>query len=271
MVLSFDSDKIDFEGEYVLKESSEQEKNNHTEVIAYVNNLRDRFLECGLRVQATPFIDYSDGILITRYCPGMNLEDASRDWAKRSLAKKVLKEVMCFLKNNRLYWGDIAPRNIIVDVSKSILWIMDFERTLYLETDNYPNTLWERHLHGYALEEISCFFEPRQVNEIMGFDVVEWRDRDEWRENFVEGEKLSSRRKRLLLKKYFGEKKEYTFHEVFFVEMLMALVAFPYVENGSIKTSMTIIEDRIKLYGYAWYLRLIDNLITTFYEHSRES
>jgi hypothetical protein len=192
--------------------------------------------------------------MITHYCKGDNLETILKYYPygkKRRDYLKLLRECILLFIRSGFGWGDIAPRNIIIDRESKIVWILDFEKPQSLHKNKSMTALWwSRWLRSYALEELSCLLNQFEVNYVLnGLILPEWTDEV----FFIDT--IRSSRKKFLLQSLFTETSKFTMYQLEKVENIMARVASPFInKSGVIIYPMYYIENMINKYGKDWYV-----------------
>lgn len=90
------------------------------------------------------------------FLTGNNLEIALRTPQYRNDAVKVTNSLFQYMYDNYLYWGDFAPRNIMIDSDKHIINLCDFERGIK------TNITGKEYLQNYTYEEYAAFLFPKE-------------------------------------------------------------------------------------------------------------
>jgi len=124
------------------------------------------------------------------------------------------------MKGTGFLWGDFAPRNIIIDWFNSIMWLCDFERKIVLRECPVSDVGFTRYIRNYSFEEFSSLLLIEDQNIL--FDGL-------FTEEFgkVAIENISSKRKKEILRRLFGNNDFYNLGQLCEVEDLMAFVATP--------------------------------------------
>lgn len=167
--------------------------------------------------------------LSTFFCQGSNLEEILRMsfGQMRNDLINFLRKIFKIFKSKGFLWGDFAPRNMIWNKDKKILWLVDFERHLRLKDGPVNKSKFSRYIRNYAMEEFSCFLNDKEQKILFnGFLKEDCSVR-------VPVNKITSKRKKSLLRCLFGEKMYYSLQEVRKAEDIMVFVATPF-KVGSI-------------------------------------
>lgn len=250
--LSFSSEKVRifYEQGVVHKLTNQNEYNTHIKALDYFSDLKNTSLPSGLEVRVTPVVEFDGETLTTVLCNGDNLEILLRSSLRRNKAMEVMRDLIFFLRQVNFFWGDIAPRNLILDLERKVLWMLDFEKQTYFDFQDRSQNSWVRHLHKYALEEISCFCLRKEKENVLSFPS------NFMISGFSESiNEIHSTRKKMLLNAIFGEQDSYLIEHVLLVEKMMSEVAYPIFLGDKIKSSMDDVEEKIRKKGPNWYVK----------------
>lgn len=257
-VLSFDPQKVKIisSENVVLKETSKVELSQHIEANLFLNSEK-LSLSSGFKIRSVPVIGYSYGKMMTHYCKGDNLETMLKCYLygeKRRYYLKLLRECIMLFIRIGFGWGDIAPRNIIIDQEFKTLWILDFEKPQSLHKyESMTSLWWSRWIRSYTLEELSCLLSPHEVNYVLNGLILPERTDEVFSVDIIR-----SSRKKILLQNLFTETSQFTMYQLEKVEKIMARVATPFInKSGTITYPMHYIENMISEYGKDWYLNFI--------------
>ncbi len=168
------------------------------------------------------------GILSTPFCKGENLETLLRTSIgdNRECLIQLIRKMFEAFKLHGFLWGDFAPRNMLWDRSRNIIWFVDFERHLLLKDCPIEQHSFNRYVRRYSREEFSCFI--TQAEQTLLFDGY----LDEDMSGSVPVYLIASKRKYALLKTMFGEKSCYPVEEIRKAEELMSAAATPFLVNN---------------------------------------
>ena len=237
-VLSFNQGRIEIlsnaEGRVIVrKKTSEKEYQNL--VLAQQHLLKHRptlvcrkWQQVSISVAEVSEWNQEAKLLSTFFCHGDNLEEilrksfgsAREDWID------FLRKIFELFKSNGFLWGDFAPRNMIWDQTKKIIWLVDFERMLHLKDCPIEHGIFNRYVRDYSREEFSCFLNPLEQRILFkGFLEEDYP-------GHVPISQIASKRKKALLKNTFGEKESYPLSELREVEDIMVFVATPFQVHG---------------------------------------
>lgn len=100
--------------------------------------------------------DYRDGNIFMEFLQGGNLEIALRTDRHRPEAVQTVNSLFQYLYDKQIYWGDFAPRNIIVDGDSHTIGLCDFERGIGQGISG------KEYLQNYAYEEYAAFLLPSE-------------------------------------------------------------------------------------------------------------
>ncbi|NCN07884.1 hypothetical protein GW933_04360 [Candidatus Falkowbacteria bacterium] len=225
-VLSFDSSRVSLvekNGQCVIVKKSLQRE--YTQMIEAQRHLcLNPIVIDGLTLRVVPVTNWDNKreLLTTIYCGGSNLEEYLRGCSSidRVRLLSTLKHLLLAMKGTGFLWGDFAPRNIIIDWFNSIMWLCDFERKIVLRECPVSDVGFTRYIRNYSFEEFSSLLLIEDQNIL--FDGL-------FTEEFgkVAIENISSKRKKEILRRLFGNNDFYNLGQLCEVEDLMAFVATP--------------------------------------------
>ena len=252
-VLNFDSQKVRIEKGVVKKHTSLMEYQQFCLARDYLRS-SPIVLDCGISVRTVSLIDWTDNDLITEFCLGLNLEHALIQGMDKLFCMKVIRELLQMFRERGFLWGDIAPRNMVLDKKSNIIYIFDFERKLIIKDGPLNKETFNRFFRNYAYEEFSCVLFPCD-QEVLFADLLDV--------DFV-GEiltfEIGSKRKKRLLEHLMGKKEKYLVREVCLVEDLMSAAATPFIVNNRTVYPMFLIEKIVKKGGSYAYAETIKAL-----------
>jgi len=236
-VLSFDPEKVmialTYEGRVIVKKRTTKKEYRNI-VLARQHLLKyqptiisNKYGEISITVAEVFEWNQKTGILSTVFCQGKNFEGVLRESIGKNREEMVdfIKDIFEIFKSNGFLWGDFAPRNIIWNESQKIIYLVDFERNLYLKDCPIGQYLFDRYVRNYSREEFSCFLSQQEQSAL--FDGF----LEENHRGFTQADQITSKRKLVLLKSMYGEKKCYSLDEVCKIEDIMAYVATPFKVN----------------------------------------
>lgn len=93
-------------------------------------------------------IKWDNDILDLTYEKGINLEFLLR-FENHALGVKILNSLLVFLLENKIYWIDFAPRNILISENQIVL--VDFEKGIMNKNESEVNYLREHIWEEYSL------------------------------------------------------------------------------------------------------------------------
>jgi hypothetical protein len=132
---------------------------------------------------------------------------------------------------------------------------MDFERDSFFLGHKCPADFFSIYIRQYSQEEFCCCLFPGEMRFF--FEGVMLKEN----RVLVPTDRINSRRRRFLLKTFFGESVEYGGFEVGEIEQTMASLAMPFFINGRIFNPMFKIEEAIKRGGYNVYRKLFEEYL----------
>ena len=100
--------------------------------------------------------DYNHGIIYMEFMHGNNLELSLRGERTHKQSAKITNTLFQYLFDNKIYWKDFAPRNIMIDELNRTINICDFERGITQHISN------KEYLQNYVYEEYSAFLLPQE-------------------------------------------------------------------------------------------------------------
>lgn len=168
-------------------------------------------------------------LLFTLFYQGQHFEGILRETigTERNALMGLIKRMFETFKAIGFLWGDFAPRNMIWDQLQKAIWLVDFERNLYLRDRPIEHSSFSRYIRSYSMEEFSCFLTEHEratlLDDLIDKDVHE----------FIPISQITSKRKCSLLKTLFGEKECYSSGEVRQIEDLMVSISAPFQINDA--------------------------------------
>lgn len=260
-VLSFDDNKVRFilssTGRQVEKISKITELKQIRLATDYLSMKLQPPIKNQYMIRVAPVMDwFNESILVTKFCEGDNCEHLMRnnDNMLRQHNKELIREVILTMRFLGFMWGDLCPRNIIVDNRNNVIWLVDFERELILLDRPAEKLEFSRHIRSYAWEEFSCFLFKEEKDIFFSDILVDEKNPNE----LIAIDTILSRRKRALLERLFGLKNSYTRNEIIKMQTLMADVATPFKKNSKPFFPMEIIDPwTCKFGGAQTYAELV--------------
>lgn len=106
-------------------------------------------------------ISITDGVACMDFIDGINLELLLRNVGTHKEGVEILKQLLSFFIENKIYWVDFAPRNILI-CDRQII-IVDFEKGILDES-----TELIEYLRNHVYEEYNLFLLPdeRTLNDL---------------------------------------------------------------------------------------------------------
>lgn len=159
-VISLTKDKINkviiSNKEIITKKSSFEEIKNIENARKFFKN-KEIILNNKTYTFHLPHIyDYQNNTIYMEFMKGHNLELALRENEKHKTAAQITSNLLQYLCDNKIYWGDFAPRNVLIDEANNKINLCDFERGI---KDNIPQKTYLQH---FVYEEYAAFLLPRE-------------------------------------------------------------------------------------------------------------
>ncbi len=234
-VISLDEGKVIMKENMVLKHSNFQEVEALKKAYEKSKNLKN--------VVVPEIYDFRDDIIYMQRCYGDNLELLLRNAKTHSEGVKHVNYLLNYLLSNGFYWCDFAPRNILFNNGKYM--IFDFERGL---AENVVD--WRLYFINNVYEEYGAFLLPEErlftIDDIFNVNDL----------TLIDVESISSKRVKKILKMFGFTNKVPLFVYVFTVKMIV-INEEPYINNGEIVFPLLELEDFVKNYGRDKYAEKI--------------
>lgn len=256
-VISFDPKKVWFETSDGKKICKKKTKVNEVESLLQASELlRGKTVTIfgkEYEILVPMVLDWmpDTSTLTMHFCEGINLESLLCDKQKRKYGVEVLQALMRFVIDNKFYWNDFAPRNVII--SPNNIHIMDFENGISnRDTTTLADFLRMRVYREYSsfLLETERFF---SVEEVFGLKTNE--------ENEIID--VNSCSKRIIaLAKAMGYYPTMTKQESLNIQKRVLISETPYISNGEILYPRIMIEELLESTGddvYDRYVQLVLN------------
>lgn len=161
-------------------------------------------------------------ILCLEYCEGINLEFLLRNCDTHNYGKLMLNALLDFFIQNKLYWSDFAPRNIIIDNTN--IFIVDFEKGIMKK-----DTLLLDYLRNHVYEEYGLFL---LLNERKYF-IDEIFNCNEEDDSVYDLDKVESDRCKKIAQ-ISGYREKITKKEYLNIVKMIIEVEIPYMNNNEI-------------------------------------
>lgn len=184
---------------------------------------------------------------------GENLETLVKG-PRREQIVALLESFIGLVKTHGFLWGEIAPRNMILNEPQKTVTLVDFEKPLSIHGRSIDDYAFYRFLSMYAREELSAFLLPDEFNRVLGKHL---RPPDASRTTDTSA--IGSSRKRHLLSHFFGAQARYNDCQLNHVEGVMAAAIAPRVKDGKIIAYPAYQIDAASCLGVEKYLSLVLN------------
>lgn len=159
-VISLTKDKINkviiSDKEIITKKSSFEEIKNIEKARKIFKN-KEILINNSIYTFHLPHIyDYKENKIYMEFMTGYNLELYLRKNEKHKTSAAITNNILQYLYDNKIYWGDFAPRNILIDDTNKRINLCDFERGI---KDNVQQKTYLQHL---VYEEYAAFLLPQE-------------------------------------------------------------------------------------------------------------
>ena len=243
-VISLDEGRIVFNEKEVIKLTSESEKICLEKANQTLKNFSTFYFRGKKYNICTPKIyDFSNGKLTMERCFGDNLEILLRS-SNHNINAILLNEILKYFIDNKFFWKDFAPRNIIINDDN--IYIMDFERGLVLDSININD-----YFADTVYEEYSAFLLPSErkisLDEALPLDING--------ENIMV-ESIKSNRIKTILKQ-LGHVSSCSLKDYYEAVRMLIYVETPFVSKEKIVFPLIELEDYIRENGYEKYAKRI--------------
>lgn len=253
-VISYDYKKvhISFEnGNKVFsKFTTEKEYFNILRAEKYISK-KNNISGCRFEIKIPKIIEWRGDISLLKldFCEGENLELLIRyDIENRSLYVKLINLLLKYMKDNKFWWEDFSPRNIILNFSNDIIYFVDFEKNLILGDEDSVYEMFVLNI----IEELSAFLLKNELEYLYKiFNEIKPN------KNGVYINNIKSRRRKLLLYHYFGKKDFYLWDELKYVNDLLIGFIKAKCNNKEIYYPIIEIEENLNLDGVESYVNRI--------------
>lgn len=243
-VISLDEGRIAFNEKKVIKLTSESEKTclvKASETLKTFSPFSFQGKEYNI---CTPNVyDFSNGKLTMERCFGDNLEILLRG-SKHSVNALLVNELLKYFIENKFFWKDFAPRNIMIN--DNYIYIMDFERGLVLGSININD-----YFANNVYEEYSAFLLPNErqisIDEALPLNIN--------CEN-ISVASIESKRIKTILKQ-LGYTTSCSLKDYYEAVRMLINAETPFVSKGEIIFPLVELEDYIKENGYEKYAKRI--------------
>lgn len=243
-VISLEEGKISFDGDLVYKKSVIDEYET-------LKSVYDRLLEFKTfeidgkiyNIKSPKVYGFNNNIICMGRCYGCNLEIILRNQETHSKGVMYLNTLFKYFIDNKFYWKDFAPRNIMID--NDTIYIMDFERGVADE-----NTMVKDYLVDIVYEEYAAFLLPSErlvdVNSVYRCEV----------DKSIDFNTIKSRRVKNILKLTYTQ--DYITYKDYLSAIKKIVVSeTPYIDNGEIKYPIIELEDYMKENGVEEYAKKV--------------
>lgn len=183
--------------------------------------------------------DYNNGILKMERCRGDNLEILLRNRESHTSNASNLNNILLTLLDNRFFWNDFAPRNIMLNDSEKKVFLFDFERGV-----SDKNTLSNYFLYP-VLEEYSAFLlrNERLFNEniLLNTDLNQTIDISQIKSNRIIN---------IMKKMGYSDIKKIDYIKIV---IMIIRVEEPFIFNNNFIFPIIELENILHRYGYDTY------------------
>ena len=234
-VISLDEDRIKFTDHEVFKKSTKSEYETLKKAAMLCKNLKN--------VSVPKLYGYNNGEICMERCYGENLELLLRNDNTHNDAVKHVNYLFSYLMNEKFFWKDFAPRNILLNDDKYI--IMDFERGIAKEDISK-----ELYLIESVYEEYGAFLLPEEriISTDEAFTILN--------DKMLNLSDISSKRVKEILK-LLGYTSEVPLSKYALAVKMIVLNEEPYKTNNQIIFPVLELEEYIKSNGRKLYAKKI--------------
>ena len=146
-VISLEEGKVQILESTVIKKSKKEEVEFLKLARELINNKVIKIDSKEYNFKVPEVYSYENGFIEMERLFGENLELILRDKNNHKQGVVFLNNLLKFFLDNKIYWQDFAPRNILI--SNNQISIMDFERGIFNKFDNlsdyFANTVYEEY------------------------------------------------------------------------------------------------------------------------------
>lgn len=243
-VISLDEGRIVFNEKEVTKLTSESEKIYLEKANQTLKSFSPfYFQEKEYNIYTPKIYDFSNGKLTMERCFGDNLEILLRS-SNHDINAILLNELLKYFIDNKFFWKDFAPRNIMINDNN--IYIMDFERGLLLGdiniNDYFADTVYEEYSAFLLLNERQISIDkalPLNIND----------------EN-INIESIKSNRIKTILKQ-LGNISSCSLKDYYEAVRMIINAEIPFISKEKIVFPLIELEDYIKENGYEKYAKRI--------------
>lgn len=150
------------------KQSSNKEKNSIELFSKKIENKSIFVFDKKFSLNIPKIYDWNkdNKVLTMEYCDGVNLEFLLRDTKTYDYGRAILDQLLKFMIDNKFYWVDFAPRNVLINDGK--ITLVDFEK-------GFEARDARDYLRNHVYEEYGSFtfLEDRMYNPDEVFDTTD--------------------------------------------------------------------------------------------------
>ena len=235
-IVSYDSDKtwIKEESDKTIfcKKGTKEEVNNQKIIKKLLNDKKIIIAGVEYTLTCPKIYSINDGIIEMEYFDGTNLELLLKDKSTRKTGVEYINSLIKFFIDNKIYWVDFAPRNILI--SSDTIAFVDFEKGIMDKSEKV-----EDYLRNHVCEEYGLFlFKDERI-----FDFDNLFKTNEYKVILVDS--ISESRYRCIAK-LLGYEYSMSYQEYLDILKLILRVEEPYVENGEIVYPGVVLDKFIK-------------------------
>ncbi len=253
-IISFDSNRVWFDFLRNRKVCKKKTKIDEVESLIqasnFLKNKKIKIFDIEYNILTPELVLWNseEGILTMSYCEGENLESIICDEERRNFGVNILQRILNFILQNRFFWRDFAPRNIIV--SKNTIYFVDFEKGI-----SDISTTYKDYLRLRVYREYSSFLLPEERK----IDIEKIFELGEGEVNDTINVDMCSRRI-IILAKAMGYYPTMTKKQNLYMRKKIIEVEQPYIVDGKIRYPRIFIEKLLESKndeGYEKYARYI--------------
>lgn len=238
-IVSYDDNKTWIEESndiiYFYKKGTQEEYDNQVNIKLMLDNKRVIVNEKEYEISCPQVYDINDGIIKMEYFDGVNLETILKNDNKHKSGVLFLNKLITFFVENKIYWVDFAPRNILISNKK--IMIVDFEKGIMNKNEKL-----EEYLLNHVFEEYNLFLlkEERLFNSLNIYNFNEEKNNIK-----INVDSIQSIRHKCLAK-LLGHNETILYREYLDIIKLIIEVEEPYINEQKIVYPGVILDKLIQ-------------------------
>lgn len=252
-VISLDENRVKILENTVKKLSTQKEVESLEKAREFLLQLKEICILGKKYILSAPqVLDFEKDEITMERCFGDNLEIILRQSPTHETGVEFTNALLEFFINNGFYWGDFAPRNILISDEK--ISIVDFERGLKEKIVSPQLYLAEN-----VYEEYGAFLLPSERIFCVE-DIFSSTDK-----SFISFDDISSKRVKMILN-YLGFDKFAPLKSYLLAVKMIVINEEPYIKDNEIIYPLIELEDFIKKHGRQKY---VEKIVGDYYVRKR--